>query len=287
MSGTSNEEFVASYNKIFGGKYLLFTESERQGLLSELKGLVRNLFLFAILLGAISVIVAVRFSKKLIEPIQELMGFVDHLAVGRFDSFKTINSQDEIQDLSEHFSRLGQKLFDREKELADATELANRDSMTGLYNYRFFAAQLARSFEEVKRYKRPLSVLLIDVDYFKKVNDTYGHPQGDLVLKELAQMLKSICRTTDFPCRYGGEEFAILTHETGLDGAKIFAERIRKRFEEMDLPIIGTNEILKKTLSIGVSCAQADDCLTTQRLVEVADEKLYKAKNGGRNKVVA
>jgi len=169
-----------------------------QGLVSELRSLVWNLFLFALILGAVCLVVGVAFSKRLIQPLEKLMVYADNLAAGRYDNDLKIDSDDEISELSNHFVRLGERLSERDKQLEAASDLATRDGLTGLHNYRYFKAKLEEYLALARRQKLSMGIILMDVDHFKAVNDTYGHPQGDHVLKVLSQVLKSSCRPFSF-----------------------------------------------------------------------------------------
>jgi diguanylate cyclase (GGDEF)-like protein len=158
--------------------------------------------------------------------------------------------------------------------------LKTTDGLTGAYNKRFFDEDLERELFRFFRYKRPLSLLMIDIDLFKKVNDEYGHLAGDRVLTQLGQLIAQDVRREDTFCRYGGEEFAILMPEMELRGAVLLAERIRKliadtvfEFEGYELPV---------TISLGA--AEADMGMNgPEDFVRVADERLYAAKERGRN----
>jgi len=168
--------------------------------------------------------------------------------------------------------------------LFEQTErLATSDGLTGLANHRTFQARLDEQLALAHRYGKPLSVVLIDVDHFKAVNDTYGHPVGDVVLQGAARILAKEARGTDLVARYGGEEFAVVMPETDLDGARVIAERIRARVSEATFPTeLGP---LRITVSLGVASFPA--CGRTKaRLVEAADACLYQAKRGGRNRTV-
>ncbi|MDA8169267.1 MAG: diguanylate cyclase [Nitrospiraceae bacterium] len=164
--------------------------------------------------------------------------------------------------------------------------MATTDGLTGLYNHRHFQERLAGEFKRLSRHPRPLSLLLVDIDFFKKVNDTYGHPAGDAVLKLVASIIKGIARDTDIPARYGGEEFAALLMDTDKAGAAQLAERLRRTIAETPFPIDGGN---RKTLSVSVSIGVASfpaDAKTKEALIEAADKALYRAKHEGRNRVV-
>jgi diguanylate cyclase (GGDEF)-like protein len=161
--------------------------------------------------------------------------------------------------------------------------MATTDGLTGLFNHRTFQARADEQLALARRYKRKLSLILTDVDHFKSVNDTYGHPIGDVVLKGVARILQETGRDTDVVARYGGEEFALVMPETDAAGAKVIAERIREKVQATTFDTeLGP---LKITLSLGVATfpESADD---KHVLVEKADQCLYFAKHHGRNRSV-
>ncbi len=163
------------------------------------------------------------------------------------------------------------------------SELATTDGLTGLLNRRAFMERLTEESARSSRYEHYFSFLLIDIDHFKWVNDTYGHPAGDAVLKLLAQVLKRQTRTVDIAGRYGGEEFVIILPETNASGAKLVGERIRSLISKMPFPLPNGSKI-GLTISMGIACfpSCADNI---EQLIERADTALYSAKNAGRNLV--
>jgi len=158
----------------------------------------------------------------------------------------------------------------------------SRDPLTGAYNRKFFFDKLKDELERSKRYRRPMSLVLFDIDNFKKINDKYGHPFGDKVLKEVSSLVMSKGRSTDYFARVGGEEFAIILPETDIRGAEKVCERLRKAIEELKFKADG--EDVNVTVSFGV--AQAKDTDTVDSLYERADRALYMAKRSGKNRVV-
>lgn len=162
-------------------------------------------------------------------------------------------------------------------------KLATIDGLTELYNHRFFQDTLKSQVEIAKRYNQTFSLIIIDIDYFKKFNDTYGHQAGDAVLKQVAQTLKKNSRTTDVVCRYGGEEMSIILPNTSLEEALLSANRFNKAIEEKDFQI-NSNTTSKVTISVGVATFP-QDAETPQELIEKADKGLYYAKEHGRNQV--
>ena len=159
--------------------------------------------------------------------------------------------------------------------------LAIRDGLTGLYNFRHFREVLAHQVEVSRRYGRPLSLLFLDIDNFKSVNDTYGHPDGDVVLKALADFLQGHVRQADVLCRYGGEEFVALLPQTSWNQAHLLAERLREGIAAT--PIALSRGEIFITVSIGLSCLTPQ--LSGEDLVKAADDALYQAKQTGKNRV--
>lgn len=159
------------------------------------------------------------------------------------------------------------------------------DGLTGLYNHRFFREQLAIELEKAGRYGRNMSLIILDIDHFKHYNDTHGHPQGDELLRTLAELLRKSIRKSDLACRYGGEEFALILPETGKKTAYSLAERIRKAISEHPFPFREIQPMGALTVSIGVSMFPVDH-KEIDGLIKKADDALYRAKDEGRNRVV-
>ena len=163
-------------------------------------------------------------------------------------------------------------------------KLATIDGLTELYNHRYFQETLKGQIEISKRYGQPFSLIIVDIDFFKKFNDTYGHQAGDAVLRQVAQTLKKNSRTTDIVCRYGGEEMSIILPNTTAEEAVFSANRIHKAVAERDFHLNAT-ETGKVTISVGVATFP-DNAESAQDLIEHADKGLYYAKEHGRNQVV-
>ncbi|MEK7704280.1 MAG: diguanylate cyclase, partial [Myxococcota bacterium] len=163
-----------------------------------------------------------------------------------------------------------------------AEELASRDGLTGLYNHRMFYTLLHEEMVRAQRFVHPVSLLMIDIDYFKQVNDAYGHQAGDAILKSLSALMVKQSRAVDRVCRYGGEEFVVILAETGAVAATKIAERLRAAVERTPFDR-GGGETSSITVSIGVATFP-QDVDSPDGLVEAADVALYAAKQSGRNR---
>jgi diguanylate cyclase (GGDEF)-like protein len=165
---------------------------------------------------------------------------------------------------------------------AQLYNLAITDGMTKLYIRRYFEQKLEEEMHRSKRYNRPLSLIMSDVDHFKKFNDTYGHQQGDIVLIHAARLFRSNVREIDLPCRYGGEEYIVILPETDTEQAKTVADRLRTTIENYGFP--GQTDPLKVTVSLGVATFP-QNAETSVDLIKAVDTALYASKESGRNKV--
>lgn len=166
-----------------------------------------------------------------------------------------------------------------------AMRLAILDPLTLLGNRAALDTALRRELQMAERHQYELSLLMIDVDFFKKINDDHGHHRGDLVLSEIAKIIQAACRGSDLTFRYGGEEFVVLLGKTDAEGARVIAERIRKQIQET--PIAHNGKILHATVSIGIASRQGSRKEHVNDFFERADNALYMAKKSGRNCVVS
>lgn len=190
-----------------------------------------------------------------------------------------------LRDVTETV-RMREELEDSKRRLTEANEqlkhLANTDELTGLPNRRSFFRALERELGRADRYDQPLSIVMLDLDHFKQVNDTWGHPVGDRVLIAAAEAVEGVCRDSDVPGRIGGEEFAVLLIQTGSLEAELVAERIRRRISEVEHLVPGNH--LRVTASFGVATSGAGR-IDSEALIAAADEALYAAKAGGRDQI--
>lgn len=209
----------------------------------------------------------------------------------------TFTGNIEVDQISRYYNDMILKLQKKlaqvnqySKSLADVNEslarVAAKDGLTGLYNQSFAKERLQQEIYRTERYKHSLSLLMIDLDDFKELNDKYGHVVGDRMLKTLARLMVEIIRPSDIPARYGGEEFLIILPETISENAVKVAERIRQRIESYPFEINHTRDrTYQITISTGV-CSYPDYGRTAEDLINLADAALYGAKKGGKNRVV-
>jgi diguanylate cyclase (GGDEF)-like protein len=207
----------------------------------------------------------------------EPMGMLVFLSnkVGAFNPYQ--------KDLLSILGTQGSMAIANAKAHAEIEKMATTDGLTGLFNHRRFQERLSEEFKRLERFSEPLSLLLLDIDYFKKVNDTYGHPAGDKILQGVADILRNTIRDIDIPARYGGEEFAAILLNTEIIGAKNMAERLRQTTMDTVFKVDGKQ--LKITVSIGIANTSGPSG-GKKDLIEKADRALYHAKETGRNRCV-
>ncbi|HEY8074167.1 MAG TPA: diguanylate cyclase, partial [Labilithrix sp.] len=168
-----------------------------------------------------------------------------------------------------------------------ALENAAHDPLTGLFNRRYFERRLREESAHARRHKRPFAIVMLDLDHFKLVNDTYGHEDGDRVLKHLAEVATQSLREDDLACRFGGEEFVLLLRATGLQAARIVANRLRNQLHAKTIALGDKREPKHITFSAGVAAADERNAFDADDIVGRADAALYRAKRLGRNRVEA
>lgn len=172
------------------------------------------------------------------------------------------------------------------KDMAILQHESITDALTGLKNRRYFDQRMSEEVALSLRHKLPLSLMLLDVDHFKKINDTYGHQIGDDVLSSLAKLISGMVRDSDIVARYGGEEIAIITPRTSKEEAALLAERLRDLIEKTTVAMVGTTqEVVQVTVSLGI-CSLSPVITDKDALIEESDQALYLAKKYGRNRVV-
>ncbi|SFW17935.1 diguanylate cyclase [Nitrosovibrio sp. Nv17] len=254
---------------------------------------LRNMFLA--LVGAMLVVVAAvafQMGRSIVGPLQRLMAAADKIAGGDFEVQLTAARNDELGRLTKVFIQMTNTLRRHHAEIMAANRamqkqnemletLSVTDSLTGLYNRSKLDTILSDEFARYKRTRREFTLLMMDIDHFKTLNDTHGHVAGDGILAAVAGILAQSIRSIDYAARYGGDEFIVVLVETAADQALKTAERIRSQVEKIHYDANGSN--LKITVSIGVVQCQPND-LTPTAVLTRADDSLYQAKRAGRNR---
>ncbi len=167
-------------------------------------------------------------------------------------------------------------------------ESSTRDALTGVYNRKYLLEKVVVDLSFARRHHIPFTLMMIDIDHFKQINDTYGHQTGDRALQVVASSIDGMIRVEDTFGRYGGEEFAIIAQGTKFEGGKVFGERVRQLVAEQSISVVGHPEqTFTLTISMGVATVQGDVIAHSATIISVADKNLYAAKAAGRNRVVA
>jgi diguanylate cyclase (GGDEF)-like protein len=193
--------------------------------------------------------------------------------------------QDALIEKNRELDRANKELARKREELL---ALSRTDPLTSLSNRRYFEERLEEEFARARRYRSPLSLVMLDIDYFKRINDTFGHPFGDEVLRAVAQVTRARLREVDLLARYGGEELIALLPETSPADSLIACERVREAIEALQLDytgLDGTKRVVRCTASLGVASVPSPTLQTAEDLLRAADECLYAAKGAGRNRV--
>ena len=239
---------------------------------------VAMIAVFAILVTTLALVWFVNVVVR--RPLARLERAVARITAGDYSANIPITSSDELGRLAENVNGLRKKVA----ATVQVMELqANTDAHTGLFNFRFLMDHLHQESASAIRYGTSISVLMIDIDHFKRVNDTYGHPGGDCALASIATRIAKSIRQADIAARYGGEEFALIMPFTDHAHALLVAEKIRAAVAKTPIRL-GQRHRATITISIGVA-SYPEDCATPDLLLQLADAALYQAKNGGRNRV--
>lgn len=235
-----------------------------------------------LLVGGFLLLLLVLLRQHLVRPLQRIDRALSSLGVDRPEPEFPDARLAEIHAVEDATRRLHKAMVSNEAARHELELLANRDGLTGLMNRRHFMHSAEAEIRRAQRYERPIAIALGDLDYFKRLNDTYGHGAGDVVLRSFAALLGESVRQSDLVCRYGGEEFAFLFPESTVEQAHILIERFRQRFSEHDIPL-PSGLLVRVTLSVGL--ADASHC-PLEIALQRADYALYEAKRLGRNRLI-
>jgi len=285
---------VGTLKKISQMDFGVVAEKEREKAYAQISEL-HNLTI-ALVAGLLLVIglLAYLLGLTIVYPLNRLISGADKVAAGDLNFDLPVVSGGEVGHLTRVFNhmvdrlrrgraeldKINETLRERNEELH---EISIKDSLTGLYNRRHLMETLSKEMERSKRYNGAFALLMIDIDHFKRHNDTYGHLAGDAVLGTMAAIFKNSLRGSDYSARYGGEEFAIMLPETGPDGALQMGERIRKKVESESFTWEGQKEQITVSIGISIFPENGDEL---NPLISSADAALYQAKKMGRNRVL-
>jgi diguanylate cyclase (GGDEF)-like protein len=197
------------------------------------------------------------------------------------------------QETEARYEELEQRMLGLQRENLDLvvrnrmlSEVSTRDALTGLYNRWFVMEKIDSEINRALRHGSPMSLLMLDIDHFKRINDTWGHPAGDQVLQAIGKLLRESCRVYDVPGRYGGEEFCIVLPETKPGNTNVVAERIRRRLEATELSCGDGSVVVTASIGIaGMEASSDGEILSPAALIDRADRAMYTAKSRGRNRV--
>lgn len=229
--------------------------------------------------------------RTALRPMTDLRRATEDILAGKYEVRSRYKGKDDVGSTLRALGALCKELEKKELLLEKSSELAFTDGMTGLKNHRMFKDFFQRQLLLAQRHDQFLSILMLDVDHFKKFNDTYGHQQGDEVLKAVAKALMAGARGSDFVARYGGEEFVVVLPSTNFAGLQQVAEKLRKGIEDTQIPSLADSKVLRVTASFGGytidgSKLEKKTTETIAKYIELADQNLYKAKKQGRNRFV-
>lgn len=254
--------------------------------LDQARSVVQDVLFFITVIFSLALAMAAvsgfGLARAILAPLRALEEGANRLGAGDLSHRVKVDGQDELVQLAGTFNAMAERL---EKNQAALEELSVRDGLTGLYNHREFHRRLGEELARHRRYSRPFSLLMLDIDHFKAVNDTHGHQAGDDVLRVMAERIRQEIRPSDQLARYGGEEFAVLLTETSGYQALAAAERIRAAIAAQPIATADGREI-SITVSVGVA-AFPEDADSAERSIAAADQALYAAKKAGRNRVHA
>lgn len=277
----NNVEYINTWQEVGDGGVIsvMMPNDDLMAINKELSGdILRVTLLACALVLAASYVLA----KVLLRPLDKILAATRAITNGDFTHKIDVSSLDEFGELGSAINYMSDRISER---LAEAEHLATVDGLTGLYNHRHFQQRLVEEIERARQMKLHLSLIMMDIDYFKHYNDSQGHPAGDKVLQQISRILRKNIRGVDVAARYGGEEFAIIMVDTAPEEAVKIAERIRQTVEEF--PFWGRDEqpTGRLTISMGVA-SYPDNALKKDDLIKLADDALYKAKYISKNKVV-
>jgi diguanylate cyclase (GGDEF)-like protein len=299
--GSMAPEWLRAQGKpiVVKGKVLLYALPDPQPNLNNLdlgylKAIKQALLYGGIAAGVLALALGLLVGQQLGRRLSILTGAIRSMEKGELRQRVEIDARDEVGELATAFNTMSAELASAHEELQKSNEqikaqaeqlreLSIRDGLTKLYNRRYFDEQCARQFTESIRYQQPLSVMIGDIDFFKKINDNFSHAIGDEVLRRVGKILQSMTRESDLVARYGGEEFVVAFPQTTIEAAAEHCEKLRSLIEIHPWHEVDPN--LRVTMSMGL-CDDAG-LGSFEKMLAAADANLYHAKENGRNRIVS
>lgn len=259
--------------------------ADNQAMLDKMQHFLLIMLTASLLLLMFLFLVSLRLQRVFTRPVLDLVRSMRRIGKDKDYATRLDNPyQDEFGELYQGFNRMLHDIYERDERLS---QQASTDTLTGLANRRFAAERFAVKSKRSLRNQEPLGIILLDIDHFKQVNDSWGHAAGDRVLQDIARILQSGARPYDLPVRLGGEEFMLLCDNAGPDVVQTVAERIRQAVEAHEF-VLDDGRSIRITSSLGCCSQVADadaDAALMQTMIDRADKALYCAKRGGRNRV--
>jgi diguanylate cyclase (GGDEF)-like protein len=304
-----DDQYVSGRPVVLGNQVIgaIAASLSTRALEEKISEMTLESILLAFVTGLAGALLGFWLANQITIPLSELAHGADQMSKGNLSIRVNPRSNDEVGQLAKVFNLMAASIQEREMALRDLAvglektveertavlreqtvvleQMAITDPLTRIFNRRHFFTLAENEMEKATRYKRPLAIILIDADHFKRINDTYGHPFGDQILINLATMIQGNIRTMDILARYGGEEFVLLMPETGIAAALSTAERLRKIIAETPQAHNGKN--VKLSISLGVACCDENAEPDITVLVARADQALYESKRRGRNMATA
>lgn len=277
-----NIEVLSAYTPldIDGVHWYLLAEIDKKEVFTLSSFLNRSIILVSFILFILLLASTYLFSHSITRPINKIKEAFEELGKGNFSKRIVVKRKNEFSSLAKSYNMALSKLEKLTQSVEYLSLISTTDFLTKLYNRRKFSEELFNNIHRTYRTKEDFCVAMLDIDFFKKVNDTYGHDVGDIVLKDFANVVKNSLRKTDILARWGGEEFIVLFIDTDIKNTKIVCEKIRKNIQNHKFHIV-------KNITCSIGVTQNQDIDDEKTIVERADKALYTAKRTGRNKVVS